>query len=313
MGILSLKLLGVWHHGAKFIHVEAPAAFARALLGEQNRCWANDHEPHSPQAAAGDALRGRPARAALARDRHSARGAGEPAPRRGPGGRLLVDPAAQYILLSSSSDGDPLNANVPGMYQSRDIAHPPAVRWRRAQLTLSGQAWTAATPWAQLPQALLDRTCFFHHGTYTVVHPDLANVMSLQGFVSHHEMLVSLLSEQLGRMSRNGADAAAGPRPAQRLGGNDGGRAATADPLAVGARLAALVAGGAARADPEDPRCRPRPAEPVVQGQRQLGPARVPRPVRALAAAGAQRLRERCSAPWRRSRTTAPIRRSPRR
>ena len=26
------------------------------------------------------------------------------------------NPAAQYILLSSSVDGDPLNANVPGMY-----------------------------------------------------------------------------------------------------------------------------------------------------------------------------------------------------
>jgi hypothetical protein len=83
------------------------------------------------------------------------------------------------------------------MYLIPDIAHPPAVTMAPAQLTLSGQTWTAATPWAQLPQAMLDRACFFHHGTYTVVHPDLANVMSLQGFVSHHEMLVSLLSGQL--------------------------------------------------------------------------------------------------------------------
>jgi len=107
------------------------------------------------------------------------------------------NPGAQYILLSSSDSGDPLNANVPGMYLIPDIAHPPAVTMAPAQLTLSGQTWTAATPWAQLPQAMLDRACFFHHGTYTVVHPDLANVMSLQGFVSHHEMLVSLLSGQL--------------------------------------------------------------------------------------------------------------------
>ena len=108
-----------------------------------------------------------------------------------------TNPAAQYILLSSSADGDPLNANVPGMYLIPDIAHPPDVAMAPAQLTLSGQAWTAATPWAQLPQAMLDRTCFFHHGTYTVVHPDMANVMTLQGFISHHEMLVSLLSTQL--------------------------------------------------------------------------------------------------------------------
>jgi hypothetical protein len=108
-----------------------------------------------------------------------------------------ANPAAQYLLLSSSADGDPLNANVPGMYQIPDIAHPLDAAMAPAPLTLSGQAWTAATPWAQLPQAMLDRTCFFHHGTYTVVHPDLAKVMSLQGFVSHHEMLVSLLSGQL--------------------------------------------------------------------------------------------------------------------
>jgi len=107
------------------------------------------------------------------------------------------NPTAQYILLSSSSNGDPLNANVPGMYQIPDIAHPLDVAMAPAPLTLSGQSWTAATPWAQLPQAMLDRACFFHHGTYTVVHPDLAKVMSLQGFVSQHEMLVSLLSSQL--------------------------------------------------------------------------------------------------------------------
>jgi hypothetical protein len=107
------------------------------------------------------------------------------------------NPAAQYILLSSSANGDPSNANVPGMYQIPDIAHPLDAAMSPASLTLSGKTWTAATPWAQLPQAMLDRTCFFHHGTYTVVHPDLAKVMTLQGFVSQHEMIVSLLAAQL--------------------------------------------------------------------------------------------------------------------
>jgi len=108
-----------------------------------------------------------------------------------------ANPSAQYLLLSSSVNGDPVNANVPGMYQIPDIAHPPDVAMAPAQLTLMGKAWTAATPWAQLPQAMLDRSCFFHHGTYTVVHPDLAKVMTLQGFVSQHEMMVSLLAAQL--------------------------------------------------------------------------------------------------------------------
>jgi hypothetical protein len=83
------------------------------------------------------------------------------------------------------------------MYLYPDIAHPADLAMAPAPMTLSGQAWTAATPWASLPQAMLDRTCFFHHGTYTVVHPDLGKVMSLQGFVSHHEMLVSLLAQEL--------------------------------------------------------------------------------------------------------------------
>jgi hypothetical protein len=83
------------------------------------------------------------------------------------------------------------------MYQAPDIAHPADPAMVPTQLTLSGQPWAAAAPWAQLPQAMLDRACFFHHGTYTVVHPDMGKVMSLQGFVSHHEMLVSLLASQL--------------------------------------------------------------------------------------------------------------------
>ena len=83
------------------------------------------------------------------------------------------------------------------MYDIPDIAHPPDPLMAPTQLALSGKTTTAAAPWAALPQAMLDRACFFHHGTYTVVHPDLAKVMTLQGFVSHHEMLVSLISQQL--------------------------------------------------------------------------------------------------------------------
>ena len=147
--------------------------------------------------------------------------------------------AAQYILLSSSANGDPLNANVPGMYQIPDIAHPQDVAMSPAQLTLSGKAWTAATPWAQLPQPMLDRTCFFHHGTYTVVHPDLAKVMSLQGFVSQHEMLVSLLSTQLaGCLSTVQAEPVAlGPRSASE-GLTVGGRP---QPILSPAALASLL------------------------------------------------------------------------
>ena len=104
---------------------------------------------------------------------------------------------AQFILFSSSANGDPVNANVPGMYQIPDIAHPADPSMAATPLSLGGQSTVAAAPWAALPQAMLDRACFFHHGTYTVVHPDLAKVMTLQGFISHHEMMVSLISQQL--------------------------------------------------------------------------------------------------------------------
>lgn len=114
-----------------------------------------------------------------------------------------ANPNAQYLLLSSSEAGDPLNANVPGMYENgldTAIAHPLDAAMTRTALTVgaaTNTASSAALPWSQLPPTLLQRTCFFHHGTYTVVHPDLAKVMSLQGFVSHHEMLVSMFATNL--------------------------------------------------------------------------------------------------------------------
>ncbi len=93
--------------------------------------------------------------------------------------------------------GDPINANVPGMYLNPQIGHPTDPSMAPASLTLAGAPYTAALPWTQLPQALLDRTVFFHHGTYTVVHPDEGKVMALEGDVSGNEMLPSLLASQL--------------------------------------------------------------------------------------------------------------------
>jgi len=113
------------------------------------------------------------------------------------GATCSSNPAPQYILFSSSSSGDPVNANVPGTYEIPDISHPPDPAMAPTPLMLAGKQYTAAAPWARLPQAMLDRTCFFHHGTYTVVHPDLGEVMTLQGLVSHRDMLVSLIASQL--------------------------------------------------------------------------------------------------------------------
>ena len=104
---------------------------------------------------------------------------------------------AQYILFSSSGNGDPVNANVPGAYAMTGIAHPPDPAMAPTPLMLAGKQYTAAAPWALLPQAMLDRTCFFHHGTYTEQHSDLAEVMTLQGLVLQRDMLVSMVAAQL--------------------------------------------------------------------------------------------------------------------
>ena len=107
------------------------------------------------------------------------------------------NPTAQYILFSSSGNGDPVNANVPGTYAVTGIAHPPDPAMAATSLTLAGKQYTAAAPWARLPQAMLDRTCFFHHATYTNVHSDLSEVMTLQGLVAQRDMLVSMVAAQL--------------------------------------------------------------------------------------------------------------------
>ena len=44
---------------------------------------------------------------------------------------------------------------------------------------------------------MLARTCFFHHGTYTVIHPDEGKVLRMMGAVAGGEMLPSMLSREL--------------------------------------------------------------------------------------------------------------------
>lgn len=104
---------------------------------------------------------------------------------------------AQYFILSTSGNGDPLNANVPGMYLDPAITHPMDPQMAPTQLTVAGQPWTAAAPWASLPQNVLDRTCFWHLMTDTPVHPKEPDVLKLMGAIQPAEMLPSLLAKQL--------------------------------------------------------------------------------------------------------------------
>jgi hypothetical protein len=108
------------------------------------------------------------------------------------------DPSkAQFIIFNTSGQGDPINANAPGTYDDPNVVHSADPAMAPTQLTINGQTLTAAAPWAVLPQAVLDRTCFWHLMTNTPVHPKEPDVLKLMGTTAASEMLPSLLAKQL--------------------------------------------------------------------------------------------------------------------
>jgi hypothetical protein len=117
--------------------------------------------------------------------------------------RALADPTcgdksrAQYIIFQTSGAGDPINASVPGTYEDAKIVHSPDPALAPAQLMIQGRRYTAAMPWAMLPQSVLDRTCFWHLMTNTPIHPKEPDVLKLMGAITSTEMFPSLLAKQL--------------------------------------------------------------------------------------------------------------------
>ncbi len=103
----------------------------------------------------------------------------------------------RVLILSCSSAGDPLNANVPGTYEDSAIQHSNDPLMAPTAMTIGGQTLTAARPWAELPSNIMQKTVFFHHGTYTNSHPNHPKVMRLMGNTERNEMMVSLFSDAL--------------------------------------------------------------------------------------------------------------------
>jgi hypothetical protein len=109
----------------------------------------------------------------------------------------------QYLIVSTSSNGDPINCNCPGTYELSDIIHPQQAEVAKTMIQLGGKPYGAALPWATtdvggaLSAAALARTAFFHHSTRTTVHGDQPKVMKLLGATSHGEMLVSVFAKHL--------------------------------------------------------------------------------------------------------------------
>jgi hypothetical protein len=104
---------------------------------------------------------------------------------------------AQFVVFNTSGNGDPINASVPGTYEDPNIVHSADPSMAPTNLTLAGQTFKAAAPWATLPQAVLDRTSFWHIMTNTPVHPKEPDVLKLQDATLGSEMLPSVLAKLL--------------------------------------------------------------------------------------------------------------------
>src|SRR5882757_4022814 len=104
---------------------------------------------------------------------------------------------AQFVILNTSGAGDPINASVPGTYEDPNIAHSLDPAMAPTTITILGQTYTAAAPWATLPANVLDRTSFWHLMTNTPVHPKEPDVLELMGTTYAGEMLPSILAKQL--------------------------------------------------------------------------------------------------------------------
>lgn len=103
---------------------------------------------------------------------------------------------AQFLVLSTSGQGDPLNANAPGSYVD-GVDHPATPDFAKAKIELGDRSYDGAKAWAALPPAVRARTCFFHHATLTNNHSNQPKVMRLMGNTKRQEMLVSVFAKQL--------------------------------------------------------------------------------------------------------------------
>jgi hypothetical protein len=112
-------------------------------------------------------------------------------------------PPPQYLILSTSALGDPLNASAPGSYVT-GTENNPLPGMEPTMVQLGSQSARGAACWATLPAALRARMSFFHHRTFTNAHPEHRKVMTLLGAAKAEsgttpEMLASVLGQELSQ------------------------------------------------------------------------------------------------------------------
>jgi hypothetical protein len=105
--------------------------------------------------------------------------------------------AAQYFIMSTSGQGDPINASAPGTYEDKNIIHSSDASMKATSFSMGDQSVTGALPWSQLPQSVLDRMTFWHLMTNTPIHPAEGEVLRLMDLTTGPEMLPSLLAKEM--------------------------------------------------------------------------------------------------------------------
>lgn len=113
----------------------------------------------------------------------------------GDAGPAIANP--QFIIYSTSFNGDPVNCNAPGTYDDPGIEHPADASMISTPMTFGSRQVNGAQIWSTLGPSVLSQTCFFHHGTYTIIHPDEVKVLGLLGQIANGDMLCSFLSREL--------------------------------------------------------------------------------------------------------------------
>jgi hypothetical protein len=111
--------------------------------------------------------------------------------------RAVSTSTPQFLVMSASDSGEPLNCNVPGMYLGQGFLHPTADSMAQTTFALNAQNAVAAKCWTSLGAATLAQTCFFHHATYSFAHGDLSGVHRLGGAIAAGEMMVSAFAKAL--------------------------------------------------------------------------------------------------------------------
>jgi hypothetical protein len=104
---------------------------------------------------------------------------------------------AQFLIVSASSAGCPINCNVPGTYGDSALIHPATPDFAATNIALGSKTVTGAKVWSTLSPGVLARTNFFHHVTSATVHGDHPKALKLLGGTAKNEMLPSIYARHL--------------------------------------------------------------------------------------------------------------------